>query len=133
VIICDGSNWLIREVHDYGNFTVTYVGGTTAPTGSARYSVTDRVITLCIPALSATSNSTSFSYSGLPVALESLSSSRSLPVGTYTDNSAVAAGLATATVSNNTSIVFSLNGSTTGWNGGAVTKAMAATCFEYYP
>ena len=49
--------------------TVTLTGCTTAPTGSARYEVDNGVVTLTLPALSATSNSTACTITGLSGAI----------------------------------------------------------------
>ena len=50
-----------------GFFTVTYVGGTTAPTGLAAYSTNGPLVALTWPNITGvTSNSTGFSYSGIP-------------------------------------------------------------------
>lgn len=59
-----------------GNFNVTYVGGTTAPTANATYTIAGRVVMMTIPGLSAVSNSTGFSLSGVPSFLQT----GSLPV-----------------------------------------------------
>jgi hypothetical protein len=51
-------------------FTATLTGCTTSPTGIARYEVNNGVATLTIPDMSGTSNSTSCTITGLPVALQ---------------------------------------------------------------
>lgn len=60
-----------------GSFIVTYVGGTTAPTGSASFLLLGGggLVQLTLPPLTATSNSTGFSFSGVPSFLQA-----SLPV-----------------------------------------------------
>lgn len=53
-----------------GTFSFALGGCTTAPTGTARYTVYGNVVTLTFPALTGTSNTTSLTYTGLPAALQ---------------------------------------------------------------
>ena len=50
-----------------GTFTATATGLTTSPTGTVKYAVNNSVVTLDIPAISGTSNATSFTLTGMPV------------------------------------------------------------------
>lgn len=52
-----------------GTFTFTLTGCTTSPTGTGRYVVHGRVVTIFIPAISGTSNATTATLTGLPNAL----------------------------------------------------------------
>jgi hypothetical protein len=56
---------IIRSGYD-GTYTGTLTGCTTSPTTTLRYNKSDNVITLYIPDLTATSNSTSASITGMP-------------------------------------------------------------------
>lgn len=47
-------------------FTATLLGCTTEPTGTARYTVSAGIVSLCLPGLSGTSNSTLAFLDGLP-------------------------------------------------------------------
>lgn len=49
-----------------GSFTGTLTGCTTSPTGTIRFSVSDDAVTLVIPAISATSNTTAATITGMP-------------------------------------------------------------------
>jgi hypothetical protein len=53
-----------------GSFTGTAVGLTSAVTVTCHYTITGTSVTLYIPTISGTSNSTSFSMSGLPAAIQ---------------------------------------------------------------
>jgi hypothetical protein len=53
-----------------GNFTATLTGCTTAPTATARYEVDNGIVTLTVPGVTGTSNSTSCTLTGLPVAIQ---------------------------------------------------------------
>ena len=50
-------------------FTATLTGCTTSPTVSAVYSVTNNVVTLFVPAVTGTSNTTACTITGLPAAI----------------------------------------------------------------
>jgi hypothetical protein len=65
-IICDGSNWMIQNLYDYGSFLVTANGFTTSPTVIVKYSRVLNTVTLNIDkATGLTSNSTNFNYTSL--------------------------------------------------------------------
>lgn len=69
VIICNGSNWLVKELHDEGTYTATLTGVTTSVTGTARFVRDGSGVTLYLPVLVGTSNATSATITGLPPAL----------------------------------------------------------------
>lgn len=52
-----------------GTYTGTLTGCTTSPTGTLRYQPKDNVVTLYIPTLSATSNTTAMTITGMPAAI----------------------------------------------------------------
>ena len=52
-----------------GSFTITLTGFTSTVTGTAVYSLTNNVVTLFIPPLTGTSNTTALTGSGLPAAI----------------------------------------------------------------
>jgi len=70
-----------------GSFTITTVGLATEQSGTATYKIINGICNLTIPFLSNTSNSTSFSLSGLPAACQS-SITPFFNVAGLTDNSA---------------------------------------------
>ena len=55
--------------YEEGSFTFTGTGLTTSPTGTAYYTKIGNQVTVKIPNITGTSNTTAFSITGLPVAL----------------------------------------------------------------
>lgn len=111
-----------------GSFICTYVGGTTSPTGTCNYKIVNGLIQLAVPALSATSSSTGFSYSGVPASLQTTG----LPVlggcyatdsGTFTD--------CQAQIGSGSSITF-FKQPNTSWTASG-TKAFAGGTVLYAP
>lgn len=66
----DSNNIVVGEMPDvvgeFGSFTATAGGLTTSPTGTIYYHRVGKTVTLSIPAISGTSNSTDFNLSTLP-------------------------------------------------------------------
>jgi hypothetical protein len=58
-------SWVVSQT----SYTATATGMTTSPTGTVKYSVVGNTVTLDIPSISGTSNSTSFTLTGGPVAI----------------------------------------------------------------
>lgn len=61
---------LVDMAPDSGTFTVTITGCTTAPTGTAFWWKMGNLAVITLPAVSATSNSTALTFTGLPAALQ---------------------------------------------------------------
>lgn len=78
------------QMGDVGSYTATLTGCTTSPTSSVRYRKVGDVVTLDIPAITATSNSTAATLTGMPASIRP-TASRS-DIGIVTDNSANAIG-----------------------------------------
>lgn len=74
-----------------GTFTGTLTGCTTSPTGTLRYTVSGAIVTLYIPAISATSNTTAATVTGAPAAIFPARAQRVM--APIQDNTAKAAGL----------------------------------------
>lgn len=68
-----------------GSFTATLTGCTTSPTGTVEYSIAGDVVTLYIPVITGTSNTTAATLTGFPAEIRPISA-RSL-LGTTSDNS----------------------------------------------
>lgn len=115
---------------DTGTFTVTITGCTTSPTGTATWSRSGDNVVLSLPAVTATSNATSYTLTGLPAAITPATLTHNCSANTFADNSVtgvsaylqIAAGTGTITM-------FRLN-SSTGWTA-AGTKGMALTTVAY--
>jgi hypothetical protein len=117
-----------------GSFTVTYVGGTTAPTGTCNWTRSGNQVTLLIPNLGATSNSTSFSYSGLPASLQpqGAGSQYQVAIPYAVDNGANVTGIGAQFTQFSGFITFTKAGVVAGWTA-AGTKAIAfPTALTYY-
>jgi hypothetical protein len=56
------SSWVVSQT----SYTATATGMTTSPTGTVKYSVVGNTVTLDIPSISGTSNSTAFTLTGGP-------------------------------------------------------------------
>lgn len=59
------ANWKVEQ----STFVATATGMTTAPTGTVKYSVVGNTVTLDLPTITGTSNATSFTLTGGPVAI----------------------------------------------------------------
>jgi hypothetical protein len=59
------SSWVVSQT----SYTATATGMTTSPTGTVKYSVVGNTVTLDIPSISGTSNSTAFTLTGGPIAI----------------------------------------------------------------
>ncbi len=113
-----------------GTFTMTGVGYSgTAPTGTAEYFVMfGRVVVLFVPPITGTSNSTSFSFTGIPAALQSTIADQNF-AAYMTDNSAQSWQQALISSGSN-SLIFIKNGSQTGWTASG-TKAGGSFTIVY--
>jgi hypothetical protein len=60
---------LVDMTPDTGTFTITYTGMTAAITGTATWSRVGKLVTLYLPSATGTSNSASFTMTGLPAAI----------------------------------------------------------------
>ena len=65
-IICDGANWQIRELYEEGTYTATLTGCTTSPTQTVSYVKNGKSVVLRMSTLSATSNTTACTITGMP-------------------------------------------------------------------
>ena len=96
-----------------GSFTATLVGCTTSPTATVSYSVVGGLVTINIPTLQATSNSTSCSLTGLPVAIQPQSQIVNTPLFIQ-DNGVYSIGQMQINPASGT-ITLQKNGVTAGW------------------
>lgn len=69
LIICDGSNWQLKELYEEGDFTATLTGVTTSVTGTARYTLNGKTVSLDMVNLLGTSNSTACTITGVPATI----------------------------------------------------------------
>lgn len=118
---------------DTGTFTVTFVGGTSSPTGTATWFRVGKLITLKIPALTATSNATSFSYSGLPAAIQPATLiTQNIALCLATDNTAaVTTGVFVNVSTGSGSLVFGKGAGSGSWTAAGTKGLQADQCFSY--
>lgn len=92
ILIYDGTQFNIvgsAASDTQGTFTATLTGCTTSPTATATYSKSNNVVTLHIPSLSATSNTTACTITGAPVEIRPTTAHQYIPCLTV-DNGASA-------------------------------------------
>lgn len=70
-----------------GSYTASLTGCTTVPTGTIEWSVSDRVVTLEVPLITGTSNTTAATLTGMPVAIRPASGQVVVGGGGITTNS----------------------------------------------
>ena len=101
-------NELGKVIGTQGTFTATLTGCTTSPTVTAAFSITNNVVTLDIPPVTATSNTTACTITGLPASIAPTSgkffSANTIDNGTQTmSGCSIAAGAQTIVLTNGTS------------------------------
>lgn len=115
VIECDGTGWRIIELYEEGTYTGTLTGCTTSPTGTITYTLTGKIVSLNIPVIQATSNTTDMTVTGMPAHIRP-SISKSLPTGPLKDNGNPTTTQTTSIlILTNGTLSFSLNGSGAGF------------------
>lgn len=119
------------KFYEEGSFTATYSGGTTAPTGTARWIRVGKQITLMLPSLSATSNSTEFTYTGMPAGLApGTNQSCPLPASAATDNSAAINTARVYIDQSGPTIRFQVAGLSSGWTSSGTKGISGGTSAE---
>lgn len=115
--ISTGFILLTESIPIYGNFPASWNGFSVAPTGTTiAYRKTGNVISLIMPITTGTSNSTGFSFSGLPAFLIPGSFGTQLvPCFGMIDNGVQIASAGTASLSGSASVFFYKDPSGTGW------------------
>jgi len=81
----------VLDTYDEATFTITGTGFTVNPTGTARYIRLGRIVVLLVPALSGTSNATTFTLTGIPAAIRAATLVTNARAIAYTDNSVASA------------------------------------------
>ena len=118
-----------------GSFTITFNGGTTAPTTTARYSVYGPFVSLILPALNATSNSTSLYFTGLPSFLFPQASLpvQVIPIFYALDNGvSVQSPFAIPQSALGGSIAFGFNGNSNIWTASGNKSASGTIMYRLY-
>lgn len=112
-----------------GTFTATLTGCTTSPTGTVRYSRSGNIVTLHIPAISGTSNTTAMTLTGLPSALQVGTTTQNAVVR-VTDNGTASFGTA-AIAAPGSAISFGIGASGSGTFTGSGTKGVLSSIMTY--
>ena len=93
---------------------LTLGGCTTSPTVTATYTIRDGVVTMTVPSVNATSNTTGMSLNGLPTECEPTAATSQVSI-TGNDNGAFTNNLTAQVQPASSSIAFAKNGSTAGF------------------
>lgn len=109
---------LVDLTPDTGTFTATYTGMTASVTCTATWARVGKVVTLTFCTATGTSNSTAFTMTGLPSAIQpsALAQHVSVAGDAMTNNSITVTGIAGAGfAAGSGTVTFFLAGSSTGW------------------
>lgn len=108
---------LVDMTPDTGTFTATMTGGSTSPTCTARWTRIGNLVMLEICSATATSNATSFTYTGLPAAVQpTVTQHIPAAASAYENNSATLPnGVEVVVTASSGTITFWMNGASTGW------------------
>jgi len=114
-----------------GSFTATLVGCTTSPTVTATYVKNGNMVTVVIPAMTATSNSTSLQITGLPAAITpAVGAGEGETCVRVWNNSAVQYSGGTVRAQSSGTMQLTLNSSDTGFTASGV-KGVGNLSFTY--
>lgn len=114
-----------------GTFVVTATGFTGSVTGTCSYQTLNNQVTIYFPALSGTSNSTTFTITGLPPALQMIANSQNIQVaGSIYNGTAFAGGNLVFAPASGTISVFRDPTGTNAWLSSG-TKGIIATTVTY--
>lgn len=109
------------------SYVGTATGGTTAPTPTVNYAVNGNVVTIDLPAITFTSNATTFTLTGGPVGMRP-ATVKVVPVRVADNSGAISAGYARVELDG--SITF-FTSAALGAFTAAGTKQLAASSFSY--
>jgi hypothetical protein len=112
-----------------GSFTATLTGCTTSPTAAVAWAVSGNQVTLTLPSISATSNTTACTLTGLPAFLQPLVQSAICPV-IGQDNAVFTNNLVAGITPGSGTITLQRAGSSTGWTS-AGTKGLFGSTITY--
>lgn len=112
-----------------GTFTITYTGMTAATTGTATYQIHGKLVILTLPSLVGTSNSTSFTMTGLAAAIRP-TTTQQICMGA-SDNSALQSGIFGLVDSGGTITMYK-TASATGWTAAGSKGTSNGTTLCYY-
>jgi hypothetical protein len=113
-----------------GSFTGTFNGYASPPTGTVTYTVVGNTVLLTFPAVSGTSNATSFNMTGLPAGIQPTHAQQGL---TMAENSSAAVVTSFSINASSGTITFNqyLSGSFTTWTASGTKGFGVATTIQY--
>ncbi|SRR6266404_3352217 len=109
---------LVDMTPDTGTFTATYTGMTASVTGTATWTRIGKLVLLNLPVATGTSNSASFTVTGLPAAIQPATLTQIVPVGFAQNNSGVVTNAAAQITAGSGTITMWVAGSTLWTNAG---------------
>lgn len=112
-------------VVNQNTFTATATGMTTSPTGTVKYSVIGNTVTLDIPNIGGTSNSTEFTLTGAPIAIRPATEKICL-IG-VTDSGTAKVGILAVRTSGVLELFSSVGGAAFGGSGDKAVRAFSVT------
>lgn len=114
-----------------GTYTGTLVGCTTSPTVTVKWARNGNLVTITIPAMTGTSNSTGMSVTGsLPAAIQP-TDSQWMSVHPIEDAGGFSFAAAVNVAPGSSALTFSKNGSSTGWTNSGVKGISSQISFTY--
>jgi hypothetical protein len=127
----DGSNWiLINQAFRSGTFTGTFTGFTGSVTGTVYYTRTGSSVTMTLPAVTGTSNTTAMTMTGIPSIIQPNSTAGALtPLAQLEDNTAVVTTGVLVSVTAGTATFYNAH-SASGFTGSG-TKGTGATALTF--
>jgi hypothetical protein len=96
---------LVDLTPDTGTFTGTLTGCTTAPTATCYWARVGKLVLLYIPVLTATSNSTACTITGLPAEIQPATLTQNLFIGGIVNNGALVYGTGSITITPGSSAI----------------------------
>ena len=117
---------------DTGSFTFTATGMTTSPTGTGIWARIGNLVLLLLPTITGTSNANTFTYTGLPAAIQPVRTIVCPLVEDYVENGGAVVNTAAAVLQSGSGTVrFDLGGSSTGWGTTLVKGLETAMMISY--
>lgn len=127
---------LVDMTPDRSTFPITYTGMTATTTGTAVFSRQGNQVTLTLPALTGTSNSTSFTATGLPASLQPLAQAHLIVAPNFFESNGAATNATIALAVSSGTITFgiptNLTTNTAGWAAAGTKGTSQLITFTYF-
>jgi hypothetical protein len=126
----DGGATFNDMTPDAGTFLGTFTGFTAGVTGTATWVRIGKLVLLTFPSVSGTSNTTAFTMTGLPAAIQPATLTQQMPIAIATNNSALVTNAQAAVAAASGTVTFDLAASATGWTASG-TKGLSVCTIAY--